>query len=792
MDNHIKTVLLIQHSHTDIGYTDLQERIIDRQIDNIRSVIRSFDNGENGDYRWVCETFYIVERFLREATDEEADRFFALVRQKKIGLSLNYLNFNDLVDGTALTRQIALFRSLLKSKNIRNLRTAMCADITGLSMGQRDALIDNQVEMMYMNVNATHSNPPFNKRHFPFFWENAEGKRILIWSGEHYNLGNALGFRHEKSTNGFFALFVGDQWKEDPVDNLHDNLETYLSRICEAGYPYDFLPVSVSGLFTDNAPHNPEIIHNMRAYAAKYPDGIQLKMVTLEELYETILQRVDVSALPVYRGDMADWWANGIGCVPVAVAHYQDARRLYHLLLDEAPDFCAKNGARLGEAEEYMLLFAEHTYGHSATASHPFSKDVRDLDFRNQAYASRAHEVMAHLYDRFVLEQGGVLKTFVSKGTIDVLQTRGKALPAPLGFELEADPSVSGMIITDAEGQPVPSQSTRTSRGLTTWFLDTRNQNRQTNHYVYADNEHGAEPLAESVITETGFENRWLKLSWETGKGFTSWFDKEANRELLSDADAAFMTPVYELSPIQHDPMADRGMLGENIRGTNFKAFIGRILQVTPLESGRLFTDLAFDLQLEGVIRCRELIRIWNPIPRVDVTLQLCKAPTEAIESLYMPLTLHLPGFQMWVRKGNKEAFRPGLDQLPQTAQDYLISDFGVVYRAPDADVAYGVYAPDTALLAFSPFEANVSKGCEPRAENAERAVRSWIMNNTWETNFTLDLSGFQEYRFSFVKLETDTPDRLCDALEKSCRKPLAIWKPVQPKSVLLAKGGLT
>ena len=39
MGHKIKTVYVIHHSHTDIGYTDLQERVIDNQTDYIDTVL---------------------------------------------------------------------------------------------------------------------------------------------------------------------------------------------------------------------------------------------------------------------------------------------------------------------------------------------------------------------------------------------------------------------------------------------------------------------------------------------------------------------------------------------------------------------------------------------------------------------------------------------------------------------------------------------------------------------------------------------------------------------------------
>ena len=112
MRNRIKTFYLIHHSHTDIGYTDLQEQVVYNHINNIRqavSIIRYGieHNTPEKDFVWNCETYYCVERFLEAASEEEKEQFFELVRRGNIGLSGTYLNFNDLADRDALFRRTA-------------------------------------------------------------------------------------------------------------------------------------------------------------------------------------------------------------------------------------------------------------------------------------------------------------------------------------------------------------------------------------------------------------------------------------------------------------------------------------------------------------------------------------------------------------------------------------------------------------------------------------------------------------------------------------------------------------
>ena len=67
MEHRIRTVYVVHHSHTDIGYTDLQERVIETQADYIRTVVSMMQEKENALFRWNCETLFCVEAFFREA-----------------------------------------------------------------------------------------------------------------------------------------------------------------------------------------------------------------------------------------------------------------------------------------------------------------------------------------------------------------------------------------------------------------------------------------------------------------------------------------------------------------------------------------------------------------------------------------------------------------------------------------------------------------------------------------------------------------------------------------------------
>ena len=50
---------------------------------------------------------------------------------------------------------------------------------------------------------------PLYQNQKPYFWENENGQRLLVWNGEHYNLGNALGIVLNKNVNFMTENYFG-------------------------------------------------------------------------------------------------------------------------------------------------------------------------------------------------------------------------------------------------------------------------------------------------------------------------------------------------------------------------------------------------------------------------------------------------------------------------------------------------------------------------------------------------------------------------------------------------------
>lgn len=793
MAGQIRHVYIVHHSHTDIGYTDLQEQVIFNQVQNIRRVVSTLSEAIRADapakdFKWNCETYYCVEQFLKSATDEEKESFFSLVRRGNIGLSGSYLNGTDLTDAAMLSRRLAEMQRLCTAHGAP-VRAAMNADINGISLGARDALIQNGIEFLYTNIHTHHGMYPLYQNQNAYFWENGAGQRLLVWNGEHYNLGNALGLVPNKTLNFMTQTYFGNQVSTDALETLHRNLRDSIQEYEQNGYPYDFYVTSVSGVFSDNAPANPEILSMIERYNRRWGDEVTLRMVTLDELYDFI--RDKTAGAPAYRGAMNDWWGNGVGSTPYAVKHYKEALRLGHTCdaLETHTGVRSEELAR--QYEDNALLYAEHTWGHSATVSNPYDTLVTNLDMRKTSYASKAHEAAAMRKSRQQYRMGDMLRYYGGSGRVKAVSVAPTAGVRPVEFYVETLRLPAVRVTDDATGKEMTVQLSQHPRGVLVSFLAhfeageekifTYTELPEPSHKLYTRTAWvGAERVRdivndydpESCRLPYRLENEWFRIGYRPGEGITEFLYKPENRQLLCEGLARFFTPIYERTEIRSDVGTERRHLGRNIRGQHAVQYQGRLTGVRVLDHGAVFDRVQLDFALEGTMHTDVVLTLYRQLPRVDFRLRTAKTLSQDIESVYLPLALALPDAERWIHSGGV-AMRPGIDQLPGSNMEYYIADEGLLYQN-GADGLL-VNTLDTPLVYMGELVHHPIRLCDGAPQNNRRPVYSWVMNNTWETNFRMDLSGFGEYRYTLEACEGTLEENLQRLKENDLPTPAFI-----------------
>ncbi|MEI7983272.1 MAG: hypothetical protein WCI71_16605, partial [Bacteroidota bacterium] len=97
-----RTIYLVQHTHTDIGYTRPQTEILPEHLRYIDDALDFCDQTdtlpEAAQFRWTCETSWAVREYLKTRPQDQVERLKRRVKEGRIELTGLFLNSSDLGD----------------------------------------------------------------------------------------------------------------------------------------------------------------------------------------------------------------------------------------------------------------------------------------------------------------------------------------------------------------------------------------------------------------------------------------------------------------------------------------------------------------------------------------------------------------------------------------------------------------------------------------------------------------------------------------------------------------------
>ncbi|WP_108249580.1 hypothetical protein [Planctomonas deserti] len=373
----IRTVLLLGHTHHDVGYTN-SPRIVDDAHRRIVSHVLDLcdeDPAEGDDsFRWTFEVARPVLAFLRNADEREVQRLCRLVAAGRVSVTGGYLNMTQLPSdgefGAAYDR--------LREFAVAGIpvRTEQHGDVNGIAWGAVTAMRDAGIDRLLMALNPDHGRAPF---HQPtgFWWEGPRGDRVFTWLSTHYGFGEEWG------------IIDGD------VERAERHISAFLDELATRDdYPYDTALVHAAN---DNRWPTALFLDVVRHWNARHPD-VRMRTATVDEALDVLAAQARDADVPVVRGEWSDWWSHGHGSTAREVAVYREARSLARaaaatlgiaaLRGDGQPTLatvlgyrrgpvrlrsCSEVAERLGHVDEQLLLYGEHTWGSWETYSKPHS-----------------------------------------------------------------------------------------------------------------------------------------------------------------------------------------------------------------------------------------------------------------------------------------------------------------------------------------------------------------------------------------------------------------------------------
>ncbi|MGZ9585214.1 glycoside hydrolase family 38 N-terminal domain-containing protein [Paenibacillus marinisediminis] len=804
-------IFAIQHSHTDVGYTERQEKIQQYHVDYIRQALRIFQEIESGrrpdwkGYKWVCETFWPVESFLQKASEEEKAQLKAAFQRGDMGLSGTYLNFGELISKEMLEAVIQRITAYGDSIQVP-VRSAMTADITGFGWGYGQVLADAGIQNFFTCIHTHHSMFPLWKKQQPFWWETPNGDHLLVWNGEHYMFGNDLGLM--PGLGGSYTIKDElDASKGVTFEIAEVRIKRYLKRLTEDGYEFPFVPVMLSGLPTDNGSPNAQMMEFVNAWNEKYVDDICIVPATLDDFFAELRQYAEhhPDAIAVHRGDWPDWWTDGACSTPKHVQIFREAQRVYHKVKCLDPEHRIVSDARIRDIEYELALFAEHTWGYHSSVSEPWNPFVQELGVRKEAYAANASR-LAHT------------------ALYDILEAKGDALLSPdrpmrfkvyNPFEIEQnevahlimeswhyDLIKNGFEVIDEQNNTVyPSQMATVSRGVVVSvplvlqpkeervlkiqpLSEVPAKTAFRNDYVGSDRMSDMLGPEEQpmLVTPTYLETPYVRIEWKKGQGITSWVDKRNNRDMLrEDRNHDAFTPVYDVTKANglSDMNEVRRKMGRNRKGADALISVGKLTNAAVIEQGAVYGKVQLTYEVDGCSHYSLLITAYADRPRVDVAVRLHKDSVWDPENLYVSLpfgnSIAADHPQLWLDKAGA-LVRPRIDQLEGSLADYYCAGEGVAYVGESEGVVIAL--PDTPLVQLGSlaYESRLLSGHAKLASDPAH-LYSWPMNNYWETNFAPTLGGFYEFRYNVAWGEAyHTPEKAIEACE-SMNAGILAWR---------------
>jgi len=781
---------VLHHSHTDVGYTVRQELAARQHGEFLRGaveILRREDAGEPRRFRWQCENFWQVEQFLKTASAQDQADLVRYVREGRIGLSASYLNLTDLIDDSVLRTHLAKAAAWAKENSL-NLCSAMTADVNGYSAALPDALAEAGVLYFYSALHTHHGMYPLGRNPVFFRWRGPAGKSVLAFCGEHYHWGHVLGLC-PRGTSSFMLnddflreieggrLFTTDAetTEAEELSLAEARITRYLAGLEESGWPLDFVPVFVSGILSDNSPPNARVAERINILNQRFGNRITLEMTTLDAFFGKLA--ASGAEIPEYAGDWTDWWADGIGSTPQSVKLYREAQRCRNTaaLLDPGGKYTDESLLR--EAGKNMMLYAEHTWGHSASVSDPYSTLSASMLMRKNAFAVNASTAASSLLDGVLSGLGHRSVRPDRPGRARVINPYPFPVTMPVSVPLLGWEYPGGCRQADiplalrdtASGALLPTQTGPGPRGrlVETVLTLAPGENRELQlEYAPAGSEmpkHTAWMCADAMTDQDGIsalalpeivETDCFTVRTDAGKGIASVIDRRTGRELL-DTESPFgaFTCLYLVTPVSGPVTSSRRKMGRRRATVNTREYAARPKRFTIAEQGPVSVILRVEYDLEGTDACMLDLKIYKTLSRLDARMRFRKKSCHDPEEIQLILPFVTDGDnETWIDKTGC-VIRPGIDQLPGTCQAFWCLQNGILRRGSGFDLL--VTSPDVPLVSFGENEKGPVTLCNGRSIDLNRAdIRSRIMNNYWETNFALDLGGWHEFRW-IVTLET-------------------------------------
>lgn len=727
-------IYLVQHTHTDIGYTRPQTEILPEHLRYIDYALDYCDQTDDlpkeARFRWTCETSWAVKEYLETRPKSQVDRLKKRIQEGRIEVTALFLNSSDLSD------EVTVAKSLHYVKQFRDMgipvNAAMQNDINGVPWCLVDYLSGCGVNFLNMGQNTHRALKPFD-RPTTFYWESPSGNRIMVNRPEHYMFGNSLGILTNTQTFGK-ALFL------------------HLNDLNKKGYPYEQYAIQFSGYLTDNSPPSTTACKLVQEWNEKY-EWPQLTLATLSD-FANYLQKQHPNDLPVIRGAWPDWWMDGFGSALLETAYTRMAHAdfiandglmtMARLLHDSLPPAIVQKQKSVSED---ILFYDEHTFGAAESISDPLNENSIVQWGEKSAYAWDAVKKNRILREEIFgqIQPFMPKSTFASISLINTLNWPRNGI-ATVYVDHQLLPKGKSFAIFGHDGYEIPTQVVSSREEGTYWALAV-NQLAPfsiTNFRIVVS-EKVIEQVQKRPFTGNLENDRFRIVINPTSGTISSLFDKKLKREWVDlSSNYKFGQFIYERLGKNRSQL-EQLKLGEYNRTSLSQVTVSDVTD-GPVWSSVTITGQNGECADPSGIKCE--IRLYKQgDQKVELLWSMKKKAVWDPEAVYVafPLASKNGVFTCEIQGG---AMNPGVEQIPGSASDWQgVQNYITLKDGSDQMVFVSPEAPLVQL-------GDINLGKFARTwKPSSTSLFSWVLNNYWTTNFRAYQEGELKWSYRFVSL---------------------------------------
>lgn len=761
----IETLNIVQHSHHDIGYTDLPAvtGIIHRR--NFAAAVelmvatRHLPDGER--FCWTAETALPVLPWWRAASPAERRMLTELAEAGQFEVGAMAVHQNGYMNEDEWEWALNYLPPEVRGR--LHCRTLIQIDVNGLPLGGAMKAAESGVEQVWMSPNS-YMGFPLSPASQAFYWRLPDGKRLLVWQNDNYNNWEKLMFPEEWrrgpipawSDLQFRPPEVFDRYEpsEENVRRRHEFLLSQLAGL-EAGCAgrYREIPVSCTNSYRlDNDPPTPGLPQFVRLW-----NELGLKPRLNLTTFSRAIRRVEETApeIPEYSGSWPDWWANGMAAMPRPCIASRRAKRVRRQL--SSPVLSGRPAADplYGRAMHDLAIFDEHCYCSWSSASRPWSLLTEGATAEKTAYAYRAQAELELL-------RADALRAVVADMPVDNRVCLANLTSEPLSeyvpLRTEALRGEYAAARDERSGRVIPLIPAAGDR----FFLPADNPEHFSawnTPRVHQDRVPGAVKLLWSGELRPG-EIRCYSLLRDAvpavGSPLSQWrmeLDRDGWPERVKHlpADQLFLRAgAGEFAMLT---------VAGDFKRTTYKAMFsggkGEVVYSRAEFDACVREDFPETVEFRQVFRHGSLRRgerrmtVWKHVPRIRITCRIDRLedPSPMVFTVKLPLGCAAELPRISAAGG---FFTPFAEQLPGSCRDFFVTDDVIFYRKDK--LALGT--PDAGLFSFGAPRLLDRLTAPPPEIND---VYSIVFHNFWDTNFAGNQYGVMEFSYDvFLTADRD------------------------------------